>query len=182
MGFMDKVKAQATTLAEKAQEGAKAGQTKLTQMQAKKQSDALLLELGGIVYLERQGRAQAGADARAEELVSRLQAFEAEHGQITVSSADAQPGETGSFVPSGAAAGTAGGVPGSGGIPTSGGMPTAESAPAAAPAAPPSPEAPTTIPGGGGIPTGVPMSGGIPQSTTGIPTASYSSEDSEEQA
>jgi len=35
MGFMDKVKAQATVLAEKAQEGAKAGQAKLSDMQAK---------------------------------------------------------------------------------------------------------------------------------------------------
>ena len=41
MGFMDKVKAQATVLAEKAQEGAKAGQAKLSDMQAKKHADAL---------------------------------------------------------------------------------------------------------------------------------------------
>jgi hypothetical protein len=179
MGFMDKVKAQASTLAEKAQEGAKAGQGKLSSMQSKRQSDSLLLELGGIVYLERQGRATAGADARANELVSRLQAHEAEHGQIQVSSADAQPGDTGSFIPgaSGSDAAAGGGIPTSGGMPTSSSMPTAE-----APPPPPSPEAATTIPGGGGIPTGVPMSGGIPQSTTGLPPASYSADEGQEQA
>ena len=44
MGFMDKVKSQASALADKAQEGAKAGQDKLSQMQSKKHSEAMLLE------------------------------------------------------------------------------------------------------------------------------------------
>ena len=68
MGFMDKVKAQATVLAEKAQEGAKAGQAKLSDMQAKKHADALLLELGGLVYSEQAGRGSGrrrGEDCRA---------------------------------------------------------------------------------------------------------------------
>ena len=65
MGFMDKVKAQATTLAEKAQEGAKAGQAKISEMQAKKHADSLLLELGGIVYPSRRAARPRDADTRA---------------------------------------------------------------------------------------------------------------------
>ena len=40
MGFMDKVKAQADQLAQKAQEGAKAGQDKLSGLQAKRHTDS----------------------------------------------------------------------------------------------------------------------------------------------
>jgi hypothetical protein len=132
MGFMDKVKAQATVLAEKAQEGAKAGQAKLSEIQAKKHSDALLLELGGIVYTQQAGRASADADARVTELVAELRQFEAEHGQVTVTSATATAPD-GSFVPTATAAGdtpppsapAATTVPGGGGMPQfSGGIPT----------------------------------------------------------
>jgi hypothetical protein len=134
MGFMDKVKAQATVLAEKAQEGAKAGQAKLSEIQAKKHADGLLLELGGIVYTQQAGRASADADARVTELVSELRQFESEHGPVTVTSATA-PAPTapdGSFVPTATAAG--------------------DTPPPSAPAA-------TTVPGGGGMPQ---FSGGIP--------------------
>jgi len=71
MGLMDKVKSQASLLAEKAQEGAKVGQERLMQMQTKRQSDALLLELGGLTYLARAGRPTPGADARIDELLDR---------------------------------------------------------------------------------------------------------------
>ncbi len=148
MGFMDKVKSQASALAEKAQEGARAGQEKLSQVQAKRHSDALLLELGGIVYLDRSGRPQAGGDARAEAIVSELRAFEAEHGAVSVTSAVPQPGETGSYVPGGA------------------GSPVSPASPA--PEASQSPPV-TSAPTGGGIPTASP--GG------GIPTASYASDE-----
>jgi len=134
MGFMDKVKAQATVLAEKAQEGAKAGQAKLSEIQAKKHADALLLELGGIVYTQQVGRASADADKRSSELVAELRQFESEHGQVTVTSATA-PAPTapdGSLVPT----------------PTGAGDTPPPSAPAA-----------TTVPGGGGMPQ---FSGGIP--------------------
>ncbi len=48
MGLMDKVKAQATQLADKAQQAGQAGQAKLADFQAKRNADALLLELGGM--------------------------------------------------------------------------------------------------------------------------------------
>jgi hypothetical protein len=149
MGFMDKVKAQATVLAEKAQEGAKAGQAKLSDMQAKKHADALLLELGGIVYSQQAGRAPADADAKVADLISQLRQHESEHGPITVTSATvmAPAAPDGSFVPTPTTA-TA--------------TPEQESSPA-----------PTTVTGGGGIPGSV---GGIPQSSGGIPTGTYSSD------
>ncbi len=135
MGFMDKVKAQATVLAEKAQEGAKAGQAKLSDMQAKKHADSLMLELGGIVYTQKVGRAPADADAKASELIEQLRQFEAEHGPVTVTSATliAPAAPDGSFVPASSAAGDT-------------------------PAQPSTP-APTVVTGGGGIPQ---SSGGIP--------------------
>ena len=49
MGLMDKVKAQATVLADKAQTGLQQGQTKIQEMQSGKQVDHLLRELGAYV-------------------------------------------------------------------------------------------------------------------------------------
>jgi len=94
MGLMDKVKTQATQLAEKAQQAGQAGQAKIAEVQAKRKADALLLELGGITYTQRMGRADAGADSRATELVGLVQAYEAEHGAVSVTSANAAVAET----------------------------------------------------------------------------------------
>jgi len=152
MGLLDKVKAQATVLAEKAQEGAKAGQAKLSDMQAKKQADSLLLELGGVVYTQQAGRGPADADSKAAALIEQLREFEATHGPVTVTSATliAPAAPDGSFVPTATAA-------------------------ADTPAQPSTPE-PTVVSGGGGIPG---STGGIPQSTGGIPTGTYSSDTEE---
>lgn len=157
MGFMDKVKAQATTLAEKAQEGAKAGQAKLSDLQAKKHADALLLEFGGLVYVKQAGRGTSDGDARAEAVLAELQQFEAQNGPITVTSAQPAPPP-----PSGTSY-----VPGTGGdpqaatsfIPGSGN---------GAETPPPSESAPT--------PTAVPGDTGIPQSGGPLPTGSYASD------
>jgi len=151
MGFMDKVKAQATVLAEKAQEGAKAGQAKLSDMQAKKHADSLMLELGGLVYSEKAGRAAPDTEDKIAELVEQLRQFESEHGSITVTSASvmAPAAPDGTFVPTSTPAGD---------------TPEQASAPA-----------PTTVTGGGGIPS----SGGIPQSVGGIPTGTYTSDTEE---
>ena len=51
MGLLDKVKAQATVLADKAQTGMQQGQTKIQEMQAGKQADHLLRELGAYVFV-----------------------------------------------------------------------------------------------------------------------------------
>ena len=134
MGFMDKVKAQATVLAEKAQEGAKAGQAKISEMQAKKHADSLLLELGGLTYLEQAGRAPANAAERGPALIEELRQYEAEHGPVTVTTAPAAPtAPDGSFVPNATGAGDAPAqasapttttVPGGSGMPQFSGIPT----------------------------------------------------------
>ena len=72
MGLMDRVKAQATELAQKTQGTAKA---KLDEAQAKRRADALLRSLGAAVYAERTGRGRPGhqgADRQAGGRLSRL--------------------------------------------------------------------------------------------------------------
>jgi hypothetical protein len=127
---MDKVKAQATQLADKAQQAGQAGQAKLADIQAKRKGDALLLELGGITYSQRMGRADAGADARVTEIVGLVQAFEAEHGPIQVTSANAAVAETTGVVDPGAT------IPTSGTVPTAATVPTPTAAPPTASAGP----------------------------------------------
>ncbi len=100
MGLMDKMKSQATQLAEKAQQAGQAGQAKIAELQAKKKGDAMLLELGGIAYLDKTGRSDATSAARSSELVQLLQKHEAEHGNISVTSANPTIAEsTGVFDP-----------------------------------------------------------------------------------
>ncbi|HTZ10175.1 MAG TPA: hypothetical protein VMB72_13955 [Acidimicrobiales bacterium] len=104
MGLMDKVKSQATQLAEKAQQAGQMGQAKLAEVQAKRKADALLLELGGLTYLGRVGRGEPDGGSRATELVGLLQSHEAEHGPVTVTSANAALAEASGVVdPSGTA-------------------------------------------------------------------------------
>jgi hypothetical protein len=111
MGLMDKVKSQATQLAEKAQQAGQAGQAKLAEVQAKRKADALLLELGGICYLQRTGRADASAETRAGEVVGLVQAHEAEYGPIAVTSAGPAVAETTGVVDPGASPPAPGGPP-----------------------------------------------------------------------
>jgi len=94
MGLMDKVKAQATQIADKAQQAGQVGQAKIAEVQAKRKADALLEELGGIVYSERVGRPLPDSETRAAAVVARLQAYEADHGPIAVTPAD-QTGSAG---------------------------------------------------------------------------------------
>ena len=90
MGIMDKVKSQATQLADKAQQVGQTGQAKIAEMQSKKKADGLLLELGGLIYCEQMGRAVAGGESRAEEIMTELKAYEAEHGPVKVTGATAE--------------------------------------------------------------------------------------------
>ncbi|MGH9170427.1 MAG: hypothetical protein ACRD0Z_06100 [Acidimicrobiales bacterium] len=134
MGFLDKVKGKAEGIAQKAQDGVQAGQEKLAAMQAKKQGDALLLELGGIVYSQRQGRPGTPGDDRVAAIMGQLQQFEAEHGAVTITPAGGGGAPSGGFVPGGGGfvpeqrGGMAQGTPApeggsqSGGIPQSGGL------------------------------------------------------------
>ena len=88
MGIMDKVKEQATQIADKAQHAGQVGQAKIAELQAKRRADALLLELGGLCYSERVGRPVPDGETRIAGVIARLQAHEAEHGPVTLTGAD----------------------------------------------------------------------------------------------
>jgi hypothetical protein len=80
MGLMDKVKAQATVLAQKGQETAREGKVKFDQAQAKRRADIMLRNLGAAVYAERTGRGTPDTQADIDRLVADIKAHEAEHG------------------------------------------------------------------------------------------------------
>lgn len=97
MGLVDKMKAQATQIAGKAQEAGKVGQAKLEALQAKRKADGLVSELGEISYHSRTARGRPGDEQRADDLVEQLRQYEAEYGPAVVEtdpSDPAGPGET----------------------------------------------------------------------------------------
>jgi len=77
MGFMDKVKEQATVLADKAQTGVQQGQTKLQEMQDHRHEDTLLRELGAYVFLRERGRTVPGSEAKVASLMAEIDTLEA---------------------------------------------------------------------------------------------------------
>jgi hypothetical protein len=100
MGLMDKVKAQATVLADKAQTGVQQGQTKFQEMQAGRQVDHLLRDLGAYVFLSERGRQQPDAEAKVAELMGRLDELEAGGAAVTVSDGPADGGSGDASPPS----------------------------------------------------------------------------------
>jgi hypothetical protein len=106
MGLMDKVKAQATVLAEKAQETARDSKARFDQAQAKRRGDVLLRNLGAAVYAERTGRGAPGTAADIDRMIADIKMHESQNGiSLTPESPD-QP--------------EAGGVPPQGGSPEEG--------------------------------------------------------------
>ncbi len=104
MGLMDRVRAQATVLAEKAQETARDSKAKFDQAQAKRRGDVLLRNLGAAVYAERTGRGTPSTEGDIDRLITDIKAHEAENGiSLTPESADQpQPGPgAGGFPPPG---------------------------------------------------------------------------------
>lgn len=92
MGLMDKVRAQATVLAEKAQETARDSKARFDQAQAKRRGDVLLRNLGAAVYADRTGRGTPGTQADIDRLIGDIKAHEAENGiSLTPESAEQQP-------------------------------------------------------------------------------------------
>ena len=73
MGLMDRVKAQATELAQQ-------GKAKYDQVQATRRADAMLRNLGALVYQERTGRGVPDSQAQIDRLVADLSAHEAANG------------------------------------------------------------------------------------------------------
>jgi hypothetical protein len=135
---MDKVKAQATVLADKAQTGVQQGQTKLAEMQTGKQVDHLLRELGAYVFLSERGRLQPDSEAKVAGLMDQLDALEAAGTPVAVTPEPMAAPAPGTAPPSGAVPQAAPAAPTS-----------ADPVPPAAPAAPTAPVPPAA---GGGIP------------------------------
>ena len=96
MGLLDKVKAQAEQVAVKAQQGMSQGQAKLDAMQAKKQGDALLRDLGAAYYAQQRS---GGSPDDVSAALAKVDAHIAEHGAVDTAPMPTQssssPGETG---------------------------------------------------------------------------------------
>jgi hypothetical protein len=80
MGLMDRVKPLASQMAQKTQEAAREGKARLDHAQANRQADTMLRNLGALIYAERTGRGAADSADQVSQLVSRIQAHEAENG------------------------------------------------------------------------------------------------------
>ncbi len=80
MGLMDKVKAQASTLAQQTKDATSAGMAKLDQSQASRKADGMLRSLGLAILAERTGRATAETAAQITQLLSDLSAHETQFG------------------------------------------------------------------------------------------------------
>jgi len=87
---MDRVKAQAAQLAQQAQEAAQEGRARIDQVQAIRRGDALLRQLGVAVLAERTGRGNADSQARIDQLITEISAYERDNGLNLVS--PTQPG------------------------------------------------------------------------------------------
>ena len=80
MGLMDRVKAQANQIAQMTQDAAQEGRAKIDQAQASRRGDALLRQLGVLVFADRTGRGTADSQARIEQLISEISAHEPQNG------------------------------------------------------------------------------------------------------
>ena len=142
MGLMDRVKAQATQLAQMTQDAALEGKAKLDQAQSGRRGDALLRSLGAAVFADRTGRGTADTQARIDQLIADISTHERENGLNLADSPPAVPqpsfpADQPSPFP-GPAAST---VPGSAASP----FPGADAQPAAGTDGPSSPDAGTTF-------------------------------------
>ena len=79
MGLMDKMKAQATQIAQKTQETARDSKVKFDQAQAKRRADVMLRNLGALVYAERTGRSAGDSQDQIDKLIADITAHETEN-------------------------------------------------------------------------------------------------------
>lgn len=98
---VERLKQQAAVLADQAQQGYGSAAARLDQYQAKKQADALLLELGGLVWADHQHRATAADSARVAAIMDELGDLEAKGVSVVVTPATPPPGSSGSWIPGG---------------------------------------------------------------------------------
>jgi hypothetical protein len=124
---MDKVKAQATQLADRGQEMAQLGHSKLDALQAKRASDTLLRELGAAVYAgATRGVPADRTAATVDKIVGKLRDVEEERGPIDLSDAAMTAQSPGQSPASSGAAGAAEDSSGEGGGSTKSGGPATD--------------------------------------------------------
>jgi hypothetical protein len=145
MGFLDKVKEQAGTLANSVNETVNKGQASMDQSQSRKHADGLLRDLGALVYARDTDRGGETVDADIARLMTDLQAHEAQGGVVDMSdhSRPPAPGQSAASPDPGAAPPPPGGAA----TPPPPGAAAAPPAPAAAPPPPPGTVAPPPAPG-----------------------------------
>lgn len=85
MGLLDKVKAQAEQAMVKAQQGVAQSQAKLDEMQARKQYQALLRDLGDAYYAQAR---HGGPEAAVQDALAAVDAHVAAHGATDPTSPD----------------------------------------------------------------------------------------------
>ncbi len=88
MALVDKVKNQAAQLAQKAQEAGKVGQAKIEEIQARRQADAALRELGRLVYHQVKAGGSLAMTPEMESRVAEVSSYETEHGPLSESGSD----------------------------------------------------------------------------------------------
>ncbi|HEY6530777.1 MAG TPA: hypothetical protein VIY72_00635 [Acidimicrobiales bacterium] len=105
MGFLDKVKEQANTLASSVNDTVNKGQASLDQSQSRKHADGLLRDLGALVYARDTGRGTETTDADIQRVTADLQAHEAQGGAVDLSEHGRAPapGQAGAPPPPGGA-------------------------------------------------------------------------------
>ncbi len=102
MGFLDKVKEQANTLATTVNDTVSKGQQSMDQSQSRKYADGLLRDLGALVYARETGRGSESVDADIARLTTDLQAHEAQGGAVDLSD-HSRPPAPGTAPPPGSA-------------------------------------------------------------------------------
>ena len=88
MGFLDKVKEQASVAASAAKEAAQKGQAKVGEVQANRAADGVLRQLGLAAYLQQAGRAPASVDDDIAKYLQSLKDYEAEFGELGPEASD----------------------------------------------------------------------------------------------
>ena len=135
MGFLDKVKEQANTLASSVNDTVAKGQQSMDQSQSRRHADGLLRDLGALVYARDTGRGVDSTDDDIARVTSDLQAHEAQGGAVDLSqhTNPPPPGQVPDAPP-----------PPGGAAPAPGTAPTPPAPPAGS--APPPPAAPADTP------------------------------------
>ena len=84
MGFLDKVKEQAAVAGAAAKDAAQKGQAKLDDLQAKRAADAMLRDLGTVVFAQHTGRGTDATEGDKARLLAALDSHEEAHGPLAL--------------------------------------------------------------------------------------------------